>query len=136
MLTLVVIALMVLVLLGVRRSQLRRTLGTFDASLRVGEGRWTSGVCRYGDHRLDFLRWLSLTPIPAHRFERTALTLRGWHQPDASELGRIPSGAIVVELDSELGPLRLGMGYEAYTGLSSWLEAGPVAGVGTWRQAP
>jgi hypothetical protein len=25
------------------------------------------------------------------------------------------------------------MRFDAYTGLSSWLEAGPVIGVGTWR---
>jgi hypothetical protein len=25
------------------------------------------------------------------------------------------------------------MKFDAYTGLSSWLEAGPVIGIGTWR---
>lgn len=133
---LVALALMVLVLFGVRRSQLRRTLGTFEAALKVGSGRWVSGICRYADHRLEFLRLHSLTPIPVYRLARSGLELRGWHQPDSSEQRHIPRGAIVVELDSEAGPLLLGMSYAAYTGLSSWLEAGPVAGVGTWRQGP
>ncbi|RII42680.1 DUF2550 domain-containing protein [Galactobacter valiniphilus] len=133
---LLALALIVLVLLGVRRSQLRRTLGTFDASLRVGEGRWSSGVCRYADHSLEFLRWLSLTPVAAYRFERTGLELKGWRQPTDAERPRLASDAILVELDSPQGPLQLGMSYGAYTGLSAWIEAGPVAGVGTWRQAP
>jgi hypothetical protein len=29
--------------------------------------------------------------------------------------------------------LLLAMSFDVYAGLSSWLEAGPVIGIGTWR---
>jgi hypothetical protein len=40
---------------------------------------------------------------------------------------------VVVELQYEGKKFLLAMKFEAYAGLSSWLEAGPVIGVGTWR---
>lgn len=121
---------------GVRRSQLRRTLGTFDASLRMEGARWAPGICRYADHRLEFLALLSVSPIPVERFERTSLELHGWVEADPKDRSRIPADAVVVRLSSGERAFDLAMSYAAYTGLSSWLEAGPVAGVGTWRQGP
>jgi hypothetical protein len=40
---------------------------------------------------------------------------------------------VIVELRFVGQDLRLAMKFDDYTGLSSWLEAGPVIGVGTWR---
>lgn len=138
----VLIALAVIALLaigflgamGVRRSQLRRTLGTFDASLRPADGSWVRGICRYADHHLEFLRLASVSPIPAWRFARAGMELKGRRDAEPGERSRLPAGSIVVSLGTDHGPIDLGMSYEAYTGLSAWLEAGPVAGVGTWRQ--
>ena len=47
--------------------------------------------------------------------------------------GTTLSGVVVVELQYEGRKFMLAMKFEAYAGLSSWLEAGPVIGVGTWR---
>ena len=40
---------------------------------------------------------------------------------------------IVVTLEYEGMEFLVAMNYEVYTGLSSWIEAGPVIGIGTWR---
>lgn len=127
------LVVLALIALGVRRFQLRRALGTFDASISMRPGHWTMGVCRYGDDDLVYLRLLSLTPIPKYRFRRSSLRLKGWRQPEDSERGRIAPGCIVVMLSCEGEDFLLAMKFDVYAGLSSWLEAGPVIGIGTWR---
>ena len=119
--------------LGLRRYQLRRALGTFDASICSLSGTWQMGVCRYTDKHLEWLRLFSLSPRPLHRFVRSSLELNGWRTPHESELSRIQPGAIIVLLTYRGEELLLAMNYEAYNGLSSWLEAGPVIGIGTGR---
>ncbi|WP_417233993.1 DUF2550 domain-containing protein [Arthrobacter sp.] len=124
---------MILGAMGVRRQQLRRALGTFDASISTSSGKWMMGVCRYAGTELEFLRLLSVTPVPRYRFARTALQLTGWREADATERTRVQPGAVVVSLVVDGEPVLLAMDYGSYTGLRSWVEAGPVAGVGTWR---
>lgn len=119
--------------LALRRFQLRSALGTFDASVCLLPDSWQAGVCRYGDKHLEWLRLLSLSPRPRERFLRSSLILKGWRQPTDSERHRIPAGAVVVMLDYEGRDLLMAMQFEAYAGLSSWIEAGPVIGIGTWR---
>lgn len=120
--------------LALRRFQLRSALGTFDASVcLLPEDSWQAGVCRYGDKHLEWLRMFSLSPRPRVRFRRSSLVLSGWRQPTGSERNRIPRGAVVVMMDYEGARLLMAMQFEAYAGLSSWIEAGPVIGVGTWR---
>ena len=121
------------VLFGVRRSQLRRTLGTFDASICLPPRGWQMGVCRYTDTRLEWLRLISLSPRPPHSFLRSSLEIGSWREPTEAERARIQPGAIIVTLCYEDSEFLLAMKYEVYTGLSSWLEAGPVIGIGTWR---
>lgn len=125
--------LMMLGAMGVRRHQLRRALGTFDASISTTSGKWMMGVCRYTGTELEFLRLLSVTPVPRHRFVRTALQINGWREAEPDERTRIQPGAVVVSLTDGNDPILLAMDYGSYTGLRSWVEAGPVAGVGTWR---
>ncbi|WP_159618492.1 DUF2550 domain-containing protein [Arthrobacter zhaoguopingii] len=116
-----------------RRYQLGRTLGTFDASIRLPDKGWRMGVCRYTDTHLEWLRLMSLSPVPPHRYLRSSLELKGWRQPTEAEDGRVLPGCIVVTLAYEGAELQLAMKYPVYAGLSSWLEAGPVIGIGTWR---
>ncbi len=116
-----------------RRYQLGRTLGTFDASIRLPSTGWRMGVCRYTDMHLEWLRLMSLSPVPIHRYLRSSLELKGWRQPTDAEAGRLLPGSIVVLLTYEGSELQLAMKYDVYAGLSSWLEAGPVIGIGTWR---
>lgn len=116
-----------------RRYQLNSALGTFDASICHPPAGWRMGVCRYTDKHLEWLRLVSLSPWPRHRYLRSSLELKGWRHPTESERSRIQQGAIIVNLSYEGDELLLAMKFDVYAGLSSWIEAGPVIGVGTWR---
>ena len=130
-----VFALVVLTvcLFGVRRMMLRRALGTADASICTADNRWAMGVCRYQESALEWVRLLSLSPLPTRTMTRSKIVLVGRRDPSELELTRVPSGAIIVVLSYEGEEFLLAMKFGAYAGLSSWLEAGPHTGVGTWR---
>ena len=119
--------------MGVRRFNLRRALGTVDASISTAGKSWQMGVCRYQDNDLEWFRLVSLSVRPKHTFRRSSLELLGRRKPTESELLKVQPDAVIVELRYEGQPVLLAMRFDAYTGLSSWLEAGPVIGVGTWR---
>ncbi|MCG2624001.1 DUF2550 domain-containing protein [Arthrobacter sp. I2-34] len=125
--------LLSLVALGVRRYQLRRTLGTFDASLCHAPGKWELGIGRYADKHLEWMRLLSLSPRPRRRYLRSSLELKGWRQPTEQESTKVQPGTVVAMLSYEGQDLQLALSFEVYAGLSAWLEAGPVIGIGTWR---
>lgn len=122
-----------LCLFGVRRMQLRRALGTADASIFRGGKRWQMGVCRYQESDLEWFRLLSLSPLPHRRMVRSSIVLVGRRAPTESEMTKVPPDVVIVTLDYKGEPVLLAMKFGAYTGLSSWLEAGPVVGIGTWR---
>lgn len=122
-----------LCLSGVRRFNLRRALGTVDASICVAGNSWQMGVCRYQDNDLEWFRLASLSVRPKHTFRRSSLELVGRREPTESELVKVQPESVIVELRYEGQEVLLAMRFDAYTGLSSWLEAGPVIGVGTWR---
>ena len=122
-----------LCLFGVRRFNLRRALGTVDASICTAGNSWQMGVCRYQDNDLEWFRLASLSMRPKHTFRRSSLELIGRRKPTESELVKVQPDAVIVELRYEGQDVLLAMRFDAYTGLSSWLEAGPVVGVGTWR---
>ena len=124
---------MVVGAMGLRRFHLQRALGTFDASISTARGHWMMGVCRYAEGELEFMRLFSVSPSPLRRFLRSSLELRGWRQPGEAEVSRVQPGSIIVSLDYDGETVLLAMDYGSYTGLSTWLEAGPVVGVGTWR---
>jgi hypothetical protein len=118
-----------------RRHQLRATLGTFECDVQRGESkRWRSTICRYNADSLEFLKLWSLSPFPVLVLARTSLEITARRDPEKGELPLAEDDGIVVDLASDAGPIRIGLNYAAYTGLSAWIEAGPVAGVGTWRQ--
>ncbi len=131
----VVFGLLVLVIAAflLRRYQLGRALGTFDASIRLPPRGWRVGVCRYTDKHLEWLSLLSLSPIPRFRFLRSSLEVTGWRAATEVERVSIQPGAIIVHLTYEGEAFDLAMKYDVYAGLSSWIEAGPVIGIGTWR---
>ncbi|WP_313812176.1 DUF2550 domain-containing protein [Glutamicibacter sp.] len=117
--------------MAVRHIQLRRTLGTFDASILTPKGKWMMVIGRYGGGHVDLLRFFSVSPIPSFVIERRGLDISGRRQPDDHEAQMIPPGFIIVELVRAEQPLLLAMDYRDYTGFSSWLEAGPIAG--SWQ---
>ncbi|THJ66208.1 DUF2550 family protein [Arthrobacter echini] len=116
-----------------RRYHLARALGTVDASIRLPPSGWRVGVCRYTDRHLEWLSLLSLSPIPRFRFLRSSLSVAGWRTATDAERTRVPPGAIIVQLTHDGESFDLAMQYDVYAGLSSWIEAGPVIGIGTWR---
>jgi hypothetical protein len=122
-----------LCLVGVRRFNLRRALGTVDASICTAGNSWQMGVCRYQDNDLEWFRLVSLSVRPKHTFRRSSLELQGRRKPTEAELIKVLPDSVIVELRYEGQEVLLAMKFDAYTGLSSWLEAGPVIGVGTWR---
>ncbi len=124
---------LILCLFGMRRFQLQRALGTVDASICSPGNRWQMGVCRYQDADLEWFRLMSLSPRARHTFRRSSLVLVGRRQPTESERVRVQPDAVIVTLGYEGQELLLAMKFDAYAGLSSWLEAGPVIGIGTWR---
>ncbi|MDQ0258298.1 DUF2550 domain-containing protein [Sinomonas atrocyanea] len=119
--------------LGVRRVVLRRTLGTVDASISMASGPWRMGVCRYQDTELEWFNLLSLSPRARHRFTRSSLELLGRRSPTEAERTRVQADVVIVELQYRGASVRFAMDFNAYAGLASWLEAGPVIGIGTWR---
>ncbi len=122
-----------LCLMGVRRMTLRRTLGTIDASMCTSGNRWAMGVCRYQESKLQWMRLLSLSPIPSRTMKRSDIQLVGRRDPSADEITRVPPGTVIVMISYGGSEVLLAMKFGAYAGLSSWLEAGPHTGVGTWR---
>ncbi|MGY2745830.1 DUF2550 domain-containing protein [Pseudarthrobacter sp. O4] len=131
--TIFALLVLALCLSGVRRFNLRRALGTVDASICTAGNSWQMGVCRYQDNELEWFRLASLSTRPKHTFRRSSLELLGRRRPTESELVKVQPDAVIVELRHEGQDVLLAMKFDAYTGLSSWLEAGPVIGVGTWR---
>ncbi len=131
--TIFALLVLALCLSGVRRINLRRALGTVDASICMAGNSWQMGVCRYQDNDLEWFRLLALSVRPKHRFKRSSLELLGRRKPTEAEAVKVQPDVVIVELRYEGHDLRLAMKFDAYTGLSSWLEAGPVIGVGTWR---
>lgn len=131
----VVLGLLVIALClsGARRIALRRALGTVDASICLAGNRWQMGVCRYQDKELEWFKLLSLNMRPRYSFKRSSLELLGRRAPTEGELVRVQPGVVIVDLRYEGRDVQLAMKFDAYAGLSSWLEAGPVVGVGTWR---
>ncbi|WP_125609935.1 DUF2550 domain-containing protein [Specibacter cremeus] len=122
-----------LCLFGVRRFQLRRALGTVDASICLANRRWRMGVCRYQESELEWFRLLSLSPRPRVRMQRSAIVLVGRRKPTEEERTQVQPDTVIVTLEFQGREILMAMKFDAYAGLSSWLEAGPVIGVGTWR---
>ncbi|PRB67062.1 DUF2550 domain-containing protein [Arthrobacter sp. MYb213] len=117
--------------MAVRRIQLRRTLGTFDASILTPKGRWMMVIARYGGGHVDLLRFFSVSPVPRFVLQRRGLDLNGWRRPTVNEAMLIPPGFIIVQLIQDGEDRELAMDYRDYTGFSAWLEAGPIAG--SWQ---
>ncbi len=133
---LAVVFVLLLAVIGaflLRRYQLGRALGTFDASILLPSSGWRMGVCRYTDRHLEWLGLMSLSPVPKFRFLRSSLSVAGWRAATEAERARIQPGAVVVQLVHDGEPFDLAMQFDVYAGLSSWIEAGPVIGIGTWR---
>ncbi|QCU78411.1 DUF2550 family protein [Citricoccus sp. SGAir0253] len=123
--------LVVAFMVGWRWRTLVRTPGTFSARVRPAgrSGRGARVIGRYDEAGLDLMSVWSVDPRPRWRAARHLLHLR------RSGPGR-QDGSVVVRVDGGPSPIDLDMDSDACAGLSAWIEAGPVAGLGTWREVP
>lgn len=123
--TLAVVALVVLVVL--RRLVLARVAASFDCAVRLRSGPhgWSAGVARYGPDRIDWFPVFSLWPWPSRTFQRRRLTLVCNQPPHDGALVTAQPGVRVVACRYDGLDLDLAMTVDAFTGLSSWLEASP-----------
>lgn len=109
---------------------------TFDCSLRPASAsprdgiRWTIGVARYEQSRIDWFRVFSPSLRPARTFERDLLEVTGHRAPAVPERHAVLPGATVVGARYGDDDLELAMSADAYTGLASWLEASPPGRTG------
>jgi hypothetical protein len=102
---------------------LDRRVGSFQCWLgRSAQGPWTVGVAQYGSARLYFWRRWSLAPRPRVRWDRSGLSVVERHRQDPD---RTSGDRLVVATCRSYDDFYLLLSVEAYTGLTSWIEATP-----------
>jgi len=121
------LAVLLLVLLGVRRRAITRHGGTFDCAMRgPGRRRFRLATARYSDDRLECFRWFSLTLRPQVTLCRSDLAVDERRTPAAREHLLLGAADVeVLDLSSESGSCALALGGGALTGFLAWLEAAP-----------
>jgi len=110
-----------------RRWLLARRGGTVEMSLRLREGShgrgWALGTGRYVGDELQWFRVFSLAPRPRRKLSRSGLRVLQRRGPTGPERLALQAGMVVLECDSDAGPVQLAIGQSALTGFLSWLEA-------------
>ena len=123
------LALLALGLLVVRRRVITRRGGTFDCSLRLGDGPhgkgWVLGVGRYAGESLEWYRVFSYAMRPKRVLSRRDLQVVDRRDPAGAEVFSLLSGAVVVRCLGGDGPVELAMTHDTLTGFLSWLESSP-----------
>ena len=126
---LVALSLIGLGLLVVRRRTITRHGGTFDCSMRFGEGAhgkgWVLGIGRYSGERLEWYRVFSYAMRPRRVLSRRDLQVVDRRDPHGAEAFSLLSGAVVVRCLDGDGPVELAMSQDTLTGFLAWLESSP-----------
>lgn len=106
-----------------RTRTLSSRVGSFSCSVRhMADRSWTAGVAQYGLGRLDWYRTFSLSPRPAHSWQRSSLVVVD-REPVPSD---VPGEQLLlVHCRADTTELDLLMTVQACAGLVSWLEALP-----------
>jgi hypothetical protein len=120
------VGLALLVILFGRRLWISRG-GTVELSVRIyrrqrGRG-WSLGMARFCGDRLLWYRIFSFAPRPRRVFNRKSITVIDRREPSGTERLALMSGSVVVECNTENGPVELAMDAATFTGFLSWLEA-------------
>jgi hypothetical protein len=106
-----------------RQRYMLRAAGAIPLALRGRGSSWQYGIGRYADGELRWYRSLGLGTRPNRVFERGQLAVVSSRRPDGAELSALPASAIVVTCQVGRDETVLALGYSAYTGFVSWLEA-------------
>jgi hypothetical protein len=126
---LVVVALLGLALLFVRRRVITRRGGTFDCSVRLGQGQhgkgWVLGIGRYAGERLEWYRVFSFAMRPKRVLGRRHLQVVERREPRGPEVFALLAGAVVVRCLDGGRSVELAMAPDTLTGFLAWLESSP-----------
>ena len=106
-----------------RAHTLDRRVGSFHCWVGpTADGPWRAGVAQYGSTTLYFWSRWSLAPRPRIRWSRVGLRVveRRWQNPGTTSDDRLVVASCHCQSD-----FYLLLSAEAYTGLTSWIEATP-----------
>lgn len=123
-----------IVLEKVRRMQLRRTFGTFEGFIAEDpeQPQWVAGIFRYQQGKVEILKMRSISPLPMHVFKRDQLDIVRIAEPDEQLLAQLPVKHVLVDAKYRKKHYLLAMPFDAYAGLSAWLEARQIMGFGRY----
>jgi hypothetical protein len=116
-----------LMALFVRRLLISRGGGTVEVSVRLyrkqhGRG-WALGLARFSGDKLLWYRMFSLAFRPREILSRKNLNVLSRREPNGSERVALLSGSVILECQTEHGPVEVAMDSAALTGFLSWLES-------------
>ena len=109
----------------VRRVWLLGKRGTFDCSVRVSSGGWSTGVARYEISELYWYAFFSYRAGPSRVWNRRELTVREVAAPSVVDRVATRPKVVIVRCVHEGQDLDFGLTPDVATGFSSWLESAP-----------
>ena len=109
----------------VRKLTISRRGAWFDCSLRRPDGRWTLGIARYRNDRVDWFRAFSFSLRPLCTWLRDDLAVVGRRPTQGSEVTAVLPHSVVVRCRHGDDEVDLAMSDDAYTGFASWIESAP-----------
>jgi hypothetical protein len=121
------VALVVVVIAVLGASRLRTLsgrVGSFLCSARRAEPpgtAWAAGIAHYGAGRIDWWRSWSLSPRPARSLRREDIEVTG----RAPVSGSDDPDLVLVHCRYQGTEYEVTMSWDAYAGLTAWLEAAP-----------
>ncbi|MFC0582593.1 DUF2550 family protein [Micrococcoides hystricis] len=123
-----------IVLQWVRRMQLRRTFGTFEGFISADtlEPDWLPGIFRYQQGKLEVLKLHSISPMPVYTFKREDLDILRISEGTEGLAAELPEDYVLVQAKYRQDEFLMGMTFDAYAGLSAWLEARQIMGFGRY----
>lgn len=126
-----VLALVLIAIIGIRRRLLARAGTTLDLCVKAGEA-WYLGLGRYHHERLEFFRAFSFAPRPKYVFERGSIAVLDRRHPTEDEAYAIHGGFVVIEVFTDSNVSLMALPPSALTGMLAWLESMPP-GEMSWR---
>jgi hypothetical protein len=123
-------AILVFVVMSVRRWLFERGGGTVECSLRTlphddEAGVWRLGIGRYKGDELHWHRVFGFRSRPRQVIHRRGLVISNRRLPEDTEApALVPDAGIIEVRDGDL-TVEMAMGAAALTGFLAWLEAAP-----------
>lgn len=116
------VVLCALALILARQRHMLHGPGGIPLAVRRGT-RWLYGVGLYDGDVLLWYRAIGIGTRPSRVLRREEIEVLGRRAPSESELGSLPSTAVIVDVRDSGGEVTLALADGAFTGFVSWLEA-------------